>query len=228
MHDTTSEEQANSLALDLGDEFMDLFHDDDVTEVGVNPFRPEVWADTRSRDKVETNVSLLDATVRSFLQRAAGYNDETLTADDPDLESSLPTPIWNGSRLSGAVPPAVPAPSFSIRKFEGELIPLESYVEDEIMSRRQFDRLIEAIKQYENIAIVGGTGSGKTTLLMSVLNKMGDFLKATASSPSRTLRRSTWRPPGIGSPTTPSKRTMTIGAPSPIAYIAACASPRIA
>ncbi|MCS3660166.1 ATPase, T2SS/T4P/T4SS family [Salinibacter ruber] len=178
MHDTTAEERARSLALDLGDDFMDLFHDDDVTEVGVNPFRENIWADTRSQDKVETSVVLLDATIRNFLQRAAGYNDETLTADDPDLESSLPNPIWNGSRLSGAVPPAVPAPSFSIRKFEGDLIPLESYVDDQIMSQRQYDRLIDAIKHYENIAIVGGTGSGKTTLLMSVLNKMGDFFES--------------------------------------------------
>jgi type IV secretion system protein VirB11 len=152
---------------------MSLFHDDDVTELGVNPFRRHVWVDTHSRDMVETNLALSDAEVQQFLQRAAGYSDDALQSHDPKLECSLPSPIWNGARLSGVVPPAVPSPSFCLRKFEDDLIPLESYVEDGIMSQRQQDRLLEAIRNYENIAVVGGTGSGKTTLLMSILNRMG-------------------------------------------------------
>jgi type IV secretion system protein VirB11 len=168
-------DRALNLKSDLGPSFMSLFEDDDVTELGINPFNDYVWVDTHSQGMVQTDVTLSDSNVRVFLQRAAGYNDDEITSTSPDVECSLPNPIWNGSRLSGSIPPATPSPVFCLRKFSDELIPLDSYVEDGIFSQRQFDRLIQAIKSYENICVVGGTGSGKTTLLMSIINRMAEY-----------------------------------------------------
>lgn len=169
----TPEERAHHLREDLGPSFMNVFNDDDITELGVNPRSETVWADSRTDGFVSTDVELLDATVSQFLYRLAGFTGNTIQSQQPVLECSLPQPVWGGGRLSAAVPPTVAGPAFSLRKFEEERIPLESYVEDEIMSQHQYDRLIHAIKHHENIAVVGGTNSGKTTLLMSILNKMG-------------------------------------------------------
>jgi type IV secretion system protein VirB11 len=173
--DIAPEEKAKFLRADLGTDFMDLYNDPDITEVGVNPFRDKVWADSRTNDKIETDVVLTDADVQNFLERAAGFNDRSLTPSRPDIECSLPSPIWGGARLSGSVPPAVPSPTFCLRKFEDTLIPLESYKSDGIISGRQYDRIHTAIRKHENIAVVGGTGSGKSTLLMSILNRMGEL-----------------------------------------------------
>lgn len=175
--DLEPKEAADRLSKDLGPDLMSLYQDDDVTEFGANPVhkRGQVWVDRRSTGMTQTDAYVRESQARQFLRRVASFKSTTLTKDDPTIEVSLPDPTWGGARLSGSIRPATSGPAFCIRKFEDTLIPLESYAEDGIMSNRQYDRLIDAIKSYDTIAVVGGTGSGKTTLLMSILNRIGQF-----------------------------------------------------
>lgn len=169
-----SRQHAEQMAQTLGEAFMSRFRDDDVLELGVNGTGAAVWADTRSDGMVQTEVSIPNPHVYEFLSRAATYDNQLFNEDAPFVECSLPDPVFGGARLSGARPPTSDSPSFCLRKFEDFLIPLPKYVEDEIMSQRQYDRIIQAITNRETIAVVGGTGSGKSTLLMTIVNEMGE------------------------------------------------------
>lgn len=75
-------------------------------------------------------------------------------------------------RFEGLLPPAVSAPTFSIRRRAVNRIALEDYVRQETMSATQYDRLLRAIEARHNILVCGGTGSGKTTLANAVLQEI--------------------------------------------------------
>lgn len=89
-------------------------------------------------------------------------------ADDmqPIISGELPI---GGHRFEGLLPPVVSAPTFSIRRRASRLIPLDDYVDDEIMTESQAELIIHAISRRLNIVVAGGTGSGKTTLANAVI-----------------------------------------------------------
>jgi Flp pilus assembly protein, ATPase CpaF len=171
--DPTTRRETDAMVGAIGTPFMDLFNDPEIVELGVNGTGTRVWVDSRSEGMVQTDVEISDAEVGEFLSRAATLNDDVLNSDSPDIECALPEYVFDGARLSGARPPATKSSSFCLRTFEDTLIPLPSYVEDSIMSQRQYERIIQAITNLETIAVVGGTSSGKSTLLMTIVNEMG-------------------------------------------------------
>jgi len=158
------------LAADLGADFMTLFNDSDVTELFVNPLTSNVWVDSHSVGKRITSVRLGKNSVRSFLNRAADSEDTPITKQNPRIEATLPQPVFHGSRLTGVLPPAVHAPSFCLRKFDADIIPLETYVSGGVLSQYQSNVIQDALHRKKTIAVVGGTGSGKTTLAMTLLD----------------------------------------------------------
>jgi type IV secretion system protein VirB11 len=166
---------ADMLERDLGRDAMRLFRDGDVTELFVNVGHEHLWVDSHSKGLHETKVTVSKATVRTFLQRAADFAGENITDRNPRVECSLPQPTWGGSRLTGILPPASPEPVFCLRKFSDEVIPLDSFVPNEIISSHQHSFLLDAIENHKSIGIVGGTGSGKTTMAMSILDQVCQF-----------------------------------------------------
>ncbi len=84
----------------------------------------------------------------------------------PIVSAELPV---SGHRFEGLLPPIVAAPSFSIRKRASRLIPLEQYVDDGFMTRKQARLLARAVADRLNILVSGGTGSGKTTLANALI-----------------------------------------------------------
>src|SRR5208283_1284448 len=61
-------------------------------------------------------------------------------------------------------------PAFIIRKRAGQNIPLEKFVEDEVITKEQEDKIKEAVKNKKSILVAGGTQSGKTTLANAILD----------------------------------------------------------
>lgn len=171
------------LSRDLGPGVMGYVGAPGVTEIGSNPKQDCVWVERRSSGKELTQTPLSDAHLTEFLNRVADRSGEVLTPSSPVIEAALPQKLFGGARLSGRVPPLVPAPAFNIRILPERAYPLEAFVHDEegyddvdpVLSRHQYDRLVQSIKTYDNIFVVGGTGSGKTTLAMSILRKVSDL-----------------------------------------------------
>src|SRR5580704_3653378 len=85
------------------------------------------------------------------------------------LEGELPL---DGSRFAGQLPPVVSAPTFAVRKRASSVFTLDQYVEQGIMTPEQKQTLCSAIREHQNILVIGGAGSGKTTLTNGLIHEM--------------------------------------------------------
>jgi type IV secretion system protein VirB11 len=77
-----------------------------------------------------------------------------------------------GARFSGLCPPIVEQESFTIRLAKCVDYCLNLYVEQNIINLEQMHILQNALQNFKNILIVGGTGTGKTTLLSTLLHEI--------------------------------------------------------
>ena len=74
-----------------------------------------------------------------------------------------------GSRVQGFLPDVVTAPSSIIRKHTERELTLTDYVDDGVLTARQREIILGAIRDRKNIIAAGGTKSGKTTFLNAIL-----------------------------------------------------------
>lgn len=107
----------------------------------------------------------------SVMKTLAGLLGKTVGAKEPILDGELP---FGNERFAGQLPPVVSSPCFAIRKPAITVFPLDSYVEQGIMTQAQCDAIKKAVRDHKNILVVGGTGSGKTTLINAVIQEMVD------------------------------------------------------
>ena len=107
----------------------------------------------------------------SVIKTLAGLLGKTVGAKEPILDGELP---FGNERFAGQLPPVVSSPCFAIRKPAIKVFPLDSYVEQEIMTQAQCDAIKKAVRDHKNILVIGGTGSGKTTLINAVIQEMVD------------------------------------------------------
>lgn len=107
----------------------------------------------------------------SVMKTLAGLLGKTVGAKEPILDGELP---FGNERFAGQLPPVVSSPCFAIRKPAITVFPLDSYVEQGIMTQAQCDAIKKAVREHKNILVVGGTGSGKTTLINAVIQEMVD------------------------------------------------------
>ena len=87
----------------------------------------------------------------------------------PIVSGELPL---GGHRFEGLLPPVVKGPTFSIRRQVKSRLALKDYVDTGIMSSAQSERILQAIRERQNILVCGGTGSGKTTLANAVMREI--------------------------------------------------------
>lgn len=154
----------------LGKTFFQYLNDDLVIEIMLNS-DCKLWIDKLGEGmscvgEIPVSQSMVAMnTIATMLNKKINY-------ETPILEGEFPI---DNSRFAGQIPPVVPAPTFAIRKKAKLIFTLENYVEKGIMAAKQRDCIKEAIRNHENIVIVGGTSSGKTTLTNACIDYMSNI-----------------------------------------------------
>ncbi len=151
----------------LGDQLCIALEDPTVVEVMLNPdgrlFIERLGQGMGPAGTMPAgNAEIIIGSVAHALQSEA---DE----DRPIISGELPI---GGHRFEGLLPPIVGAPAFTIRKRAAQLIPLDAYVTQGIMTDKQVAVVRNAVSARLNIVISGGTGSGKTTLANAIIAAM--------------------------------------------------------
>lgn len=154
----------------LGSDVIALLEDDGVIEI-VRNANGSLCVERLGKNIETSKIKLSNTATDSFIRFLASHVGEVCNEKNPTLAVKLP--YWH-ARFQGLLPPVVDAPSFSIRKHSKHVFSLEDYVAKGELSSLQYQCIVDAIANRENIVISGGTGSGKTTLANAVLAKMID------------------------------------------------------
>ncbi|WP_242680838.1 P-type conjugative transfer ATPase TrbB [Pasteurella multocida] len=148
-------------------DFYSAYKDREVIEIMLNP-DGSLWVDKLGAGM--SKIGTMSATVaENVIRSVSGCFRKEVHSSSPILECKFPL---DGSRFAAQLPPIVNAPTFALRKRAVKIFTLEQYLEQGALSKNQYSKIIQAIKDHRNILIAGGTGSGKTTLLNAVINSM--------------------------------------------------------
>lgn len=157
----------NKLARDMGPLLMNALNDPKTVEVMVNS-DGRIWQE-RLGEKMVYIGDLRSAQAEAIIKTVAGYHGKEVTRLKPIIEGEFPL---DGSRFAGQLSPIVTSPTFAIRKKAIAIFTLEQYVDQNIMTQKQCQKLKDAVREHRNILVIGGTGSGKTTLVNAIINEM--------------------------------------------------------
>ena len=141
-----------------------------VVEIMVNP-DGYLRVERHGVGCVATDVRLAPGEVERIIRLIASHVRLEAGAANPVVSAELPE---TGERFEGLLPPVSTAPCFAIRKPIGQVLRLEDYVADEILTSLHAAVLRKAVADRQTILIAGGTGSGKTTLANALLAEMAD------------------------------------------------------
>lgn len=155
----------NLLRHALGETVMSFLTAPDVVEISLND-DGRLWVQ-RSGQEMEPGGMMSAGSARTVISLVADFLGQVATHEKPIVEGELPLP--GSPRFEGLIPPVVTAPSFSIRKHHGAVIPLAEYVAKGTMPEMVYGMIKDAIVKRLNILVVGGTGSGKTTLVNGII-----------------------------------------------------------
>ncbi len=160
----------NKLRQDLGELVFSALADDEIYEILLNP-DGVLWVDGYQGKREYGTMSATAA--KNLINTVASVSDEVVTHKNPSFAGELWVEInedFKLFRFQAFIPPVVTYPAFAIRKRAGQVIPLEDYVEDEIITPEQ-ERVIKiSVDQRNSILVVGGTQSGKTTFCNAILD----------------------------------------------------------
>ena len=149
-------------------EIMQLLQDESVFEVYINP-DGKVWTDG-FRGREYTEIKMSTAQVRQIILNVAALTNQIVTEEKPALDAEIPqNKYFDKCRFEGNLPGIVLSPTMNIRKHPKKIFTLDDYVKQEILSEKQREIIIKAIRDKKNIIAAGGTKSGKTTLLNALL-----------------------------------------------------------
>ncbi len=160
----------NKLKQDLGSLILSALSDDGIYEVLLNP-DGILWVDGY-QGKREYGV-MSAAAAKNLINTVASVSDEIVTTRNPSFAGELWVQIneeFKLFRFQAFIPPVVAYPAFAIRKRAGQVIPLEDYVKDEIITPQQEKIIKESVEQRKSILVIGGTQSGKTTFCNAILD----------------------------------------------------------
>ncbi|MBU2766938.1 Flp pilus assembly complex ATPase component TadA [Acidithiobacillus ferrivorans] len=141
------------LKRELGIEILHALNDPEVVEVMLNS-DGVIWED-RIGVGMRPIGNMYSSDAESLLTTIASITGKEIHDQSPILECHLPL---HGERFEGLVPPAVENASFAIRKRAGKIFTLDDYVQHGIMTAEQADDIRDAVKNRDNILVVGGTG----------------------------------------------------------------------
>ncbi|MEO7477894.1 MAG: ATPase, T2SS/T4P/T4SS family [Lysobacteraceae bacterium] len=153
----------------LGGAIGQLLDDDTVEEVRVNP-DGRLWYAQAGRRHSNTELLSVPARIR-VINIVADHVGEIANAGNPSFAAELPE---SGYRFHAVLPPQSPdGPTFVIRKITALKLTLDDYVANGQMTQGQRLVLVKAIRDKDNILVVGGTNTGKTTFANALLRELG-------------------------------------------------------
>lgn len=149
-----------------GPVIMNALEDPDVIEIMLNP-DGSLWIEKYGQEHEPIGMISV-AQSRLILSQVASGLDLTVNEKNPIVEGEFPL---DGSRFEGTFPPIVgPGPSFSLRKKASRVFTLEEYMLSRSLTPEAVSIIEEAVRQRQNIVVVGGTSSGKTTFVNAVID----------------------------------------------------------
>src|SRR5450631_4468260 len=160
----------NKLKQDLGELVLSALSDDGIYEILLNP-DGVLWVDGYQGKREYGTMSATAA--KNLINTVASVSDEVVTHKNPSFAGELWVEINEDLKLfrfQAFIPPVVTYPAFAIRKRAGQVIPLQDYVKDEIITQSQEKIIKESVEQRLSILVVGGTQSGKTTFCNAILD----------------------------------------------------------
>jgi P-type conjugative transfer ATPase TrbB len=155
------------LRRDLGACILDALADPTTIEIMLNA-DGTLWQECLGKKMLPIG-KMLPSRAEAVMRTIATCLDSTITRKNPILEGELPL---DGSRFAGQLPPIVHAPTFAIRKKASAIFSLERYVNEKIITAKQKNIIVKAVRDHRNILVIGGTGSGKTTLTNAIIHQM--------------------------------------------------------
>lgn len=155
-----------SLRAHMGQLVNSALEDPMTCEVMLNP-DGRIWQE-RFGEPMKCIGTMRSGDAEVAFRTLASLLGKTLSYDQPQLDGEYP----GGFRFSGALPPIVSAPAFTIRKPASRVFTLDEYVEAGILTEHQKDALCMAVSEHQNLLVVGETGSGKTTLANALIAEM--------------------------------------------------------
>ena len=149
-----------------GPVIMNALEDPDVIEIMLNP-DGSLWIEKYGQEHEPIGMISV-AQSRLILSQVASGLDLTVNEKNPIVEGEFPL---DGSRFEGTFPPIVgPGPSFSLRKKASRVFTLGEYMLSGSLTPEAVGIIEEAVRQRQNIVVVGGTSSGKTTFVNAVID----------------------------------------------------------
>lgn len=157
----------DKLRRDFGSEALAALADPNTIEILLNA-DGQLWQERLGGSMRPIGV-MPSSKAEAFMRTIASCLNTTITRENPILEGQLPL---DGSRFAGQIPPVVQSPTFAIRKRASAIFSLDDYVRLGIMTQAQQAIITEAVRNHQNILVIGGTGSGKTTLTNAIIHEM--------------------------------------------------------
>lgn len=168
--DESRDRRRTMLRTAMGPAIAAALADPAVVEIMVNPDGC-LRVERQGVGCVATDVHLAPGEVERIIRLIASHVRLEAGASNPIVSAELPE---TGERFEGLLPPVSAAPCFAIRKPIGQVLRLEDYVADQILTPLHAAVLRKGVADRKTILIAGGTGSGKTTLANALLAEMAD------------------------------------------------------
>ncbi|HQC99231.1 MAG TPA: P-type conjugative transfer ATPase TrbB [Aquabacterium sp.] len=162
---TAQDRRIQMLRTAMGPLIAAALEDPDVVEIMLNPDRT-LWVDRLSSGRAPLGVEMSEADGERIIRLVAAHVGAEVHRGRPLLSAELPE---TGERFEGVLPPVAPGPAFALRKRAVNVISLDRYVADGILTAAHAEFLRRATRDRLNILIAGGTSTGKTTLANALL-----------------------------------------------------------